>query len=565
MRKRRACLAVIFCAACGAAQRPATDPESTFDIVIANGRIIDGTGKPAFAADVGIRAGYVAKVGALAGAARTRTIDATGLVVTPGFIDMLGQSDLSILVDPRLPSKIHQGITTEVTGEGMSVAPQNDAVIASDMPYYEHLGLGAPKWRTLGEYFAQLEKNGIGINVASYVGATQVRRVVLGDGDKQPTPAELETMKRHVVQGMRDGAVGVSSSLMYPPAPYAKTEELIALANEASKLGGIYATHMRSESSAVLEALDETFRVGKEASVAIEIFHLKVAGTKNWGRMPEVVARIERARKDGIDVGADTYAYPAWQNAASAFVPPWAHDGGDDKLVERLRDLATRARIRTDMLTPTTAWDNEWQSIPGPEAVLVSVVLAPELLPLQGKRLPEIAAMWKEEPIDALLDLLIKDRGHTTVAVFGMDEKDVALALRQPWMSIDCDAAGASPEGVLGREHPHPRAYGTFPRILRKYVREEHAFTLEEAIAKFTGRAAARVRFHDHGILKPGWYADVAIFDPSTITDRATFEQPNQLSEGMRWVLVNGVPVIDDGKMTGALPGKVIRGSGYPR
>ena len=533
-----------------------------FDIVITNGHIIDGSGSPWYSGDVGIREGKIAAIGNLSASPRTRTIDARGMVVAPGFIDMLGQSELTILVDPRLPSKIYQGITTEITGEGGSAAPLSDAIIQADAAGYKHYNI-TPDWRTLREYFARLEKQGIGINIASYVGATQVRRMILGDEDKQPTPAQLDQMKQLVDQAMHDGAVGVSTSLEYAPAPYAKTEELIALAGEASKFGGIYATHMRSESDAVLQSIDESVRIGREAHIPVEIWHFKVAGKSNWGRMPELIAKVNAARQGGVDISADTYAYTAWFNSLSAFIPAWAHDGGDSKLVERLKDPATRARIRKDMLTPSDTWDNEWQEISGPQDVLIGVVQNPKLLPLQGKRLSEVAKTGNKDPMDALFDLLIEDNAFTGVAVFGMSEPDVALALQQPWVSVDNDSSGTAPEGILGQEHPHPRAYGTFPRILRKYVREEHKLTLEDAIRKFSALAAQRMRLTDRGVLKQGMYADVVVFDPATIHDVATFENPNQLSQGMEYVLVNGIPVIDQGKMTGAKPGKVLRGAGY--
>ena len=540
----------------------ATPQASPFDLVIANGRIIDGTGSPWYSGDVGVREGRIVAIGNLKDAPRTRTIDARGMVVAPGFIDMLGQSELTILVDPRLPSKIYQGITTEITGEGSSAAPLNDAIIQADGAAYAHYHI-TPDWRTFRQYFTRLEKQGMGINLATYVGATQVRRMVLGDDDKQPTPAQLEQMKELVRQAMQEGAVGLSTSLEYAPAPYAKTEELIALASEAGEFGGIYATHMRNESDAVLPAIDEALRIGREGHLPVEIWHIKVAGKQNWGRMPEVVAKINAARAAGMDITADTYAYPAWFNGMSAFIPPWAHDGGDDKLVARLKDPITRARIRKDLLTPSSDWDNEWQEIPGPEAVLIGVVQNPKLLPLQGKRLSEIAKLWGKDPMDALFDLLIEDNAFTEVAVFGMSEPDVALALKQPWVSIDNDSSGTSPEGILGQEHPHPRAYGTFPRILRRYVREEKKLSLEEAIRKFSALPAQRMRLTDRGVLKAGMWADVVIFDPATVKDVATFENPNQLSQGMQYVLVNGVPVVDEGKMTGALPGKVLRGAGY--
>jgi len=542
-------------------------PEPPFDVLILHGHIVDGSGSPWYSGDVGIRGGRIAAIGALSGAPAKRILDAHGKVVAPGFIDMLGQSEITILVDPRLPSKIYQGITTEITGEGNSAAPLNDAMIAAGRSQYDHYHI-TPDWRTFRDYFTRLERQGLGINLASYVGATSVRRMVLGDADLQPTAAQLDRMRALVREAMRDGAVGVSSALEYAPAPYAKTAELIALAAEAAPLGGIYATHMRSEGDQVMESVDEAAQIGRQAQIPVEIWHLKVAGKANWGRMPDIVAHIDQLRASGVDISANTYAYTAWFNEFSAFIPPWAHDGGDVKLVERLKDPAMRARIRRDLQNPGKdsageSWDNEWQEIPGPEAVLIGVVQTPELLPLQGKRLSDVAELWHEDPIDALCDLLIKDRAFTYVAVFGMNEPDVLFALKQPWVSVDNDSSGASPEGILGQEHPHPRAYGTFPRILRKYVREEQRFTLEEAVRKFSALPAQRMRLTDRGVLKQGLWADIVVFDPQIIHDNATFENPNHLSDGMDAVLVNGVPVIEGGKMTGALPGKVLRGPGY--
>ncbi len=552
------CLGMLAASAAGQAGAG----KDAFDVVIEHGRIVDGTGSPWYIADVGIRDGRIAAIGKLDGAARKRTIDATGKTVAPGFIDMLGQSELTMLVDPRVPSKVFQGITTEITGEGSSAGPLNEAMIAGDAAMYKHLGI-TPDWRTLGEYFRRVERQGMGINLGTYVGATSVRRMVLGDRDVQPTAAQLEEMKGLVDQAMRDGALGLSTALQYTPAPYAKTEELMALAGEAGKFGGIYATHMRSEGDTVLDAIDEAVRIGREGKLPVEIWHLKAAGKANWGRMPELVARIEKARAAGVDVAADTYAYPAWFNTFSAFIPPWAHDGGDDALIARLKDPATRARIRAEMMDPKGDWDNEWQEIPGPGAVQIAVVQNKELLPLQGKRLSEVAAMWKEDAIDALCDILIKDHAFTMVAVFGMDEKDVALALKQPWVSVDNDSEGTAPDGPLAGEHPHPRAYGTFPRVVRKYVREEHLLTLEEAVRKFTALPAGRMRLTDRGVLKAGLAADVVVFDAEKLRDLATFEEPNQLSVGMEWVLVNGVPVVAEGKLTGALPGRVLKGKGH--
>jgi N-acyl-D-amino-acid deacylase len=560
-RLHRAVLRLILLASSCTLLAQTVAPTPGFDLVITNGHIIDGTGSPWYSGDVGIRDGRIAAIGNLAAAPRKRTIDAAGKVVAPGFIDLLGQSEMTILVDPRLPSKIYQGITTEITGEGDSIAPLTDALIQSGRSGYDHYKI-TPDWRTFRQYFARLEKQGMGINLASYVGATTVRTIVLGEENKQPTAEQLEQMKGLVRDAMKDGAVGVSTALEYAPAPYAKTEELIALATEAGKFGGIYSTHMRNESDSVLDSIDEALRIGREARVPVEIWHIKVAGKNNWGRMPEVVAKINAARAAGADVTADTYAYTAWYNDFSAFIPAWAHEGGSAKLVERLKNPITRERIRKDLLTPSKDWDNEWQEIPGPEAVMIGVAQNPKLVPLQGKRLSEIAKLWNKDPMDALFDFLIEDP-FADVAVFGMSQPDVTLALQQPWVAIDNDSSGTSPDGILGQEHPHPRAYGTFPRILRKYVREEKALTLEDAIRKFSALPAQRLRLTDRGVLKTGMWADLVVFDPATVRDLATFDNPNQLSEGMEYVLVNGAPVIEQGKMTGAFPGKVLRGPGY--
>jgi N-acyl-D-amino-acid deacylase len=540
----------------------AASSQQHYDVIIRNGHVIDGTGSPWYRADLGIRDGRIAAIGRLDNAVGKRTIDAKEMIVAPGFIDMLGQSELTILVDPHVPSKIFQGITTEITGEGESVAPLTDALIQADSLAFQHLHI-TPDWRTFAQYFARLEKQGIGINFASYIGAAQTRRLVLGDADVAPTPAQLSQMRALVREAMMQGAMGVSTALEYTPAPYASTEELIALAAEAAKFGGIYASHMRDEGANEPAALDEAIRIGREAHIPVEIFHLKVAGKANFGKMPALVAKIEVARASGVDIAADTYAYPAWFNGLSAFIPPWAHDGGDDRLIERLRDPATRARIRKEMETPGGDWDNEWQEITGPKDILVGAVQSPELLALRGKTLAEVALLWKEDPLDAVFDLIIKDRAFTDVAVFAVSEPDITLALQQPWVSIDNDSSGTSPNGLLGTEHPHPRAYATFPRILRKYVREEAKLSLPDAIRKFSALAAQRMGLVDRGVLKQGMWADIVVFAPDEVRDVATFENPNQLSQGMRYVLVNGVPVIDAGKATDALPGKVLRGPGF--
>ncbi|MEO8460375.1 MAG: D-aminoacylase [Dokdonella sp.] len=533
-----------------------------YDVIIRNGHIIDGTGSPWYSADLAIKDGRIAAIGQLADAQAKRSIDAHGMVVAPGFIDMLGQSEITVLIDPRLPSKIFQGITTEITGEGTSIAPLNDAMIKEAQPGLDHYGIKAD-WRTLEGYFARLRKQGIGINIGTYFGAASAREMVIGYENRAPTAAELKQMQALVADGMRQGALGLSTALQYAPAPYATTDELIALAQTASRYGGIYATHMRSEGDKEMAALDETFRIGREAHIPVEIFHLKASGKSNWGKMPQIIARIEAARADGIDVAADTYAYTAWQNTFSAIIPPWAHEGGDSKLIERLRDPAMRARIRKDMTTPDASWDNEWLAINGPHDILISITTNPELAKYQGMRIDEIAKQWNKDAIDTIMDFLIEDKAATGVVIFCMDEPDVELALKQPWVSIDNDYPGTSPDGILGKDHPHPRAYGTFPRILSKFVREQKLLTLPDAIRKFSALPAQRMHLNDRGVLKQGLWADVVVFDPHTIHDVATYEKPNQLSVGMQYVLVNGQPVIDGGKMTGTLPGMILHGAGY--
>ena len=540
----------------------AGNPPPDYDLLIKNGHIYDGTGSPWYEGDVAIKDGHIAAIGRLVDANAKRVIDAHGLAVAPGFIDMLGQSEISMLVDPHVPSKIFQGITTEITGEGESVAPLDDEMIKENQPGYDHYHIKVD-WRTLPEFFARLRKNGMGINLGTYVGAASVREMVIGYGDRDPTPEELKKMQGLVADAMRAGALGVSTALQYPPAPYAKTPELIALAQTASRYGGIYATHMRSESNAEDAALDETFRIAKDAGIPVEIFHLKAAGKQNWGKAAQVIARIDAARASGLDITADTYAYTAWENGLAAFIPPWVHDGGNEKFIARLKDPATRARIRHDMVTPGGGWDNEWLAIEGPHDILITAANDKSMAKYQGMRIDEIAKQWHEDPIDAICDFLVKDHASTEVAVFGMSEPDVALILQQPWASIDNDASGTAPDGIMGEEHPHPRAYGTFPRIVAKYVNQEHKLTLEDAIRKFTSLAAQREHLQDRGVLKPGMWADVVVFDPAQLHDVATYDDPNRFSVGMQYVLVNGVPVVDQGNMTDALPGQVILGPGY--
>ena len=535
----------------------------SYDTIIMNGRIVDGTGNPWFYGDIAIRGDRIIKVGRVLAARARRRIDARGMIVAPGFIDMLGQSELNLLIDPRAESKVFQGITTEVTGEGGSPAPLNDYILKEIDPVLKHFNLTAD-WHTLGEYFARLERSHSAINLAAYVGATQVRQYVLRDENRAPTAAELDQMRKLVAQAMEDGAVGISTSLVYAPAFYAKTEELVELAKVASRYGGVYASHMRNESNSIMAALDEAIRIGTEANIPVEIFHLKMAGKPNWGKMRDVITSIDAARARGLDITADQYPYVAGATSLGAAVPPWAHEGGTAKFVQRLKDPATREKLKQEMRAPSNKWENFYLGAGSGEGILVASVLNRALAKYEGKRVNEIARMMnKKDELDALFDLLVEDNAQTGMIVFLMSEDDVKLALRQPWVSVGVDHGAVATTGPLAEGKAHPRGYGAFPRILGRYVRDEHVLTLEEAIRKMTSLAANRVHLVDRGLLKPGFFADVVVFDPQQLRDVATFEDPNRLSVGMRFVLVNGEPVVFAGKQTAALPGRPLRGPGY--
>src|SRR5262245_12879158 len=534
-----------------------------YDLIIMNGRIVDGTGNPWFYGDVAIRGDRIVKVGPVKFARAVRRIDAQGMIVAPGFIDMLGQSELNLLIDPRAESKVFQGITTEVTGEGGSPAPLNDYILKELDPFLKHFKITA-NWRTLGEYFARLERSHSAINLATYVGATQVRQYVLHDENRPPTAAELDQMRKLVAQAMEDGAVGISTSLVYAPAFYANTEELIELAKVSARYGGVYASHMRNESNSIMPALDEAIRIGTEANIPVEIFHLKMAGKPNWGKMRDVIARIEAARARGLDITADQYPYVAGATSLGAAVPPWSHEGGTAKFIERLKDPATREKLKREMRAPSDKWENFYLGAGGGEGILVASVLNRDLAKYEGRRINEIGRMMnKNDEIDALFDLLIADNAQTSMIVFLMSEDDVKLAMSRPWVSVGVDHGAVALTGPLAEGKAHPRGYGSFPRILGKYVRDEHVLSLEEAIRKMTSLAANRVHLTDRGLLKSGFFADIVVFDPQQIRDVATFDDPNRLSVGMRYVLVNGEPVLFAGKPTGALPGRPLRGPGY--
>ncbi len=534
-----------------------------FDLLILNATVVDGTGNPWYKGDIGIRGDRIAAIGFLKHAQAERVIDALGKVVSPGFIDMLGQSEMSILVDPRGMSKISQGITTEVTGEGNSAAPINNRIL-EDMRSWRQQYNVEVDWTDLGGYFRSLEARKPALNVATFVGATQVRRYVVGLDDRLPTPEELKQMKELVRIAMEQGALGLSTSLIYAPAAFARTEELIALAGVAAQFGGIYISHIRDEGDKETEALYEAADIGRMAGIPVEIWHLKVAGKQNWGSMASVVNLINRQREGGIDITANIYPYPASGTRLSSRIPSWAHDGGVQKLLERLGDPEARKRIRAEVIGKAAGADNSFAAT-GPEGILIASIQSAELKKYEGMRLSEIAGEWKKHPVDAMLDLVLADSGRVGGVFFSMSEEDVRMAMAQPWVSFCTDGGQRALDGPLSEGKPHPRAYGSFPRILGRYVREVQLLSLEEAIRKMTSLPAQRVGLKERGILKPGFYADVVMFDARTVIDKATFENPHQYSEGIVLVLVNGIPVWENGGFSGNYPGRGLRGPGYRR
>ncbi|MGZ6130492.1 MAG: N-acyl-D-amino-acid deacylase family protein, partial [Myxococcaceae bacterium] len=524
-----------------------------YDLIISGGRVVDGTGAPWFRADVGIRGDRIVAIGNLEKASAKRRVDATGRYVTPGFIDMLGQSELNLLVDNRVESKIRQGITTEVTGEGVSVAPMNDVWIAEAKPWLDkyHLVVG---WKDLDGYWSRLRQASPAINLATYVGASQVRGTVLGLGEVTPDADQLKRMEREVEVAMRQGAVGLSSALIYPPGSYAKTPELVALARSAARSGGLYASHIRGEDDVVLEALEEAITIGREARIPVEVWHLKVSLRKNWGRMKEVIARIERARAEGVDIAANIYPYVAASNGLSATIPEWAQAGGTEAMIRRFHDPPTRARILREVQAT-------FQREPPADIQLASCV-NPALRKYMGQRLDQVAREMGKSPEEALLDIVEADKAQGQAVRFWMSEDDVRLAMKQPWVSFVTDNPGQATDGPFAKDLAHPRAFGAMARVLGKYVRDEHLLTLEEAVRRMTSLPARRVRLLDRGLLVPGLAADLVVFDLERVRDLATFEKPLQYSEGFSYVVVNGGVVVDDGKMTNERPGRPLRPSG---
>ncbi|MBK8031000.1 MAG: D-aminoacylase [Chloroflexi bacterium] len=534
------------------------------DIVIRGGTIYDGSGSAPFVGDIGIDGQAIAAIGAPGTLSGQQVINADGLAVAPGFINMLSWAVESLIEDGRSQGNLRQGVTLEVLGEGFSMGPLSDAMKAAgtrgilgnnDIQY-------EVDWTTLGEYLESLVRRGVSTNVASFVGTSTLRIHALGYEDRPPTPAELEDMQELAAQAMREGAVGLSSALIYPPAAYASTDELIALAKVVSQYGGLYISHLRSEGDHFLEALEELITISREANIRAEIYHLKAAGRKNWGKMAQVIERVEQARRDGMEITADMYLYPAGGTGLNAIIPPWAHDGGDAALLARLRDPETRARVKQGILEDLS-WENMYLEADGPDKILLAGFTTEALKPLTGKTLAEVAALRGTDPIETAFDLLIEDGGRIFTMYFTMSEDNIRRQVQLPWVSFCSDAESMSPEGVFLKSNPHPRAYGNFARLLGHYVRDEGLVPLPEAIRRLTSFPASVLRLQKRGSLQVGNFADIAIFDAATVRDHATFAAPHQFAEGMVHVLVNGTPVIRDGEHTDAKPGQVVRGPGW--
>ena len=541
------------------------DTPETFDVLITNGRVVDGTGAPWYRADIGIVGDRIAAIGQLADRDAKTRVDASNLVVAPGFIDMLGQSEFNVLVDPRAASKITQGITTEITGEGSSIAPLNDALVKSAQAQYERFKVTLD-FRTLDQYFARLERNRPALNVGTFVGAGGLRAYVVGQTQRPATADELEQMKKLVAEAMEHGALGLSTSLQYVPGRFASTEEIVELAKVAKQYGGIYISHQRSESTQIGSSLDEVFTVAERANIAAEVWHLKAAYRANWGRMPEVLGRFDAARARGLDVTANMYPYDRASNGLDACLPLWVREGGLEQMLQRLKDPSLRDRIKRDMDDANARdWENQWYGSGGGAGVMVSTVLDPSLRKWEGKNLVQIGREMGKDPRDAAMDLVIADRGETSVIISIMREDDVKAALANPMISIGTDSGARAEDGPFSESKSHPRAWGSFPRVLGKYVREEKLIPLEEAIRRFTSRPAARVGITDRGLLRPGFKADLTIFNADTIIDRSTFEDPTHYSQGVEHVFVNGQAVVSGGKITDARPGEPVRGPGYTR
>jgi N-acyl-D-amino-acid deacylase len=552
-----AAIAALLLVACSGPEPEQQD----YDLMIVNGLVFDGSGSPPVRADVAISGDRIAAIGTELGTA-TEIIDAEGLAVAPGFINMLSWGTASLIHDGRSQSDVRQGVTLEVMGEGWSMGPLNEAMKAGFLERMSDIRFDIA-WTTLGEYLEHLEDRGVSTNVASFVGATTVRIHELGFEDRAPDAEELERMKALVRTAMKEGALGVGSSLIYAPAFYAGTDELIELSKVAAEYGGRYISHMRSEGNQLLEAVDELITIAREADIGAEIYHLKAAGANNYGKLDQVIERVESARADGLDITADMYTYTAGATGLDASMPPWVQEGGYDAWAERLRDPVIRERLRIEMTTPTDDWENLYLAAGSADKILLVDFRSDALKPLTGKTLAEVAAMRETSEVDTMMDLVIEDGSRVGTVYFLMSEDNVRKKIALPWMAFCSDSETLAPEGVFLKSNPHPRAYGTFARLLGRYVRDENVIPLEEAIRRLTSFPAENLGIKERGTLKAGYFADIAIFDPATVQDHATFAEPHQYSTGVEHVLVNGVPVLADGEHTGATPGRFVRGPGW--
>jgi len=554
-------LVLALCLVAGAQSKPRQRSQpSSFDIIIRGGTVYDGTGRAPRLADVGILKDRIAAIGNLSRATAPTIVDAKGLAVAPGFINMLAHSESSLIVDPRSLSELKQGVTTQIFGE-FSMGPLNEEM-KKRLRETRGENQYQIEWTTLAEYLTYLEKRGVSQNVASFIGAVTIREHVIGLEDKQPTPAQLDEMRELVRREMESGALGITTALIYPPAFFAKTDELIELCKVAAKYRGKYTTHMRSEGNQLLEAVQETIRISREAGLPAEIYHLKASGESNWPKMDQVIRMIEGARRKGLKITANMYTYPAGGTGLDASMPPWVWDGGREAGYKRLQDPATRQKIAQAIRTPSNDWENLYMLAGSPDRLLLASFRTEKLKPLAGKTLGEVAKMRGKDPVETIMDLVLEDRSRIGTIYFLMSEENIKKQIRRPWVSFGSDAASIAPEGNVLRSSAHPRAYGNFARLLGKYVRDEKVISLTEAIRRLTGLPATNLELDHRGFLKPGMFADVVVFDARTIADRATFENPHQLSVGVKGVFVNGVQVLKDGEHTGAKPGRALWGPG---
>jgi N-acyl-D-amino-acid deacylase len=534
-----------------------------YDFIISGAHIVDGTGAPWVAGDIGVAGDRIVAIGDLSKASARKRLDAKGLVVSPGFIDVQGQSEFNVLIDNRAASKITQGVTTEITGEGSSIAPVNDRMKKENEEAAKKYGVTLD-WSTLDEYFKHFERTKSAINVGTFVGAGGVRNYVMGTVNRLASPGELEQMRQLVAQAMQDGALGISTALEYVPDTFASTDEIVELAKVARQYGGVYFTHQRSETDAIFSSLDEVFAIARRANISTTIWHLKTAYRENFGKMPEVLRRLQEARAQGVDVAASVYPYTRASNGLVSSFPPWVSEGGIELMIARLKDPVQRERIKSEMDQPSTTWENEWLGSGGDgSGIMLIGLMNPELAKYEGMTLQEIGRQWKKDPKDVAMELVIADHGHTGQVISIMDEGDVRTAVSNAIVTYGSDSEAQAEDGPLSKTKAHPRAFGTFPRILGMYAREQHMMSLEEAVRKMTSLTASRVGLLDRGILRPGAFADMAVFDPKTIRDAATFSDPMHYSVGVRYVFVNGSPVVWDGAITDERPGRPLRGAGY--